>query len=106
MDCHTGTSFTVQGLGTSVPALRGAQAGPGVSSSNDCNAKDVNHLASLADTATSEEWQRAFSELEKGITQLLEFVKPRNNVHGDIKRMASSLHTRVTALAEIERIRG
>ena len=103
MDCNTGTSLTVQGLGSPVPAALGAQAGPGTSSSNDCNVKDVDNLASSADNTTSVEWRRAFCELEEGIVQLLEFVKPRHNVHGDIKRMASSLHTRLMALAGIEK---
>ena len=53
MDVSQGTEDTVQGLGSPVPAAQGARAGPEAPSSSDCNARDVDRLASVADKVTS-----------------------------------------------------
>ena len=54
MDDHIGSSLTVQGPGTPVPAAGGEQAGHRAPSTNDCNDRDAAHLAPLSDNTTSE----------------------------------------------------
>jgi len=53
MEGRLGSTNTVKGLGSPVPAVGSARAGSRASSSSDCNARDVEYLASGADNATS-----------------------------------------------------
>ncbi|GLV33517.1 hypothetical protein CBL_20247, partial [Carabus blaptoides fortunei] len=51
----------------------------------------------------SAEFRRVkFLALGKKITDLLDFVKPKHNVHSDIKRMANSIRTLYDQLADME----
>lgn len=86
------TDLTVQGLGNPVPAsVRGEQAGSGTSSSCDRNAAGVDHLALVADNATSDERVKAFDRLGKKIDELYEFIKGKSNVHGEIRKLVASI---------------
>lgn len=49
-----------------------------------------------------EERKRVREELGKVITQLLAYVKPRHNVHSEIKRLVNSVHNWYDTLAEAE----
>ena len=86
--------FTVQGVGSPVPAsARGEQAGFGTPSSIDRSATVVDNLAAVTYNTTSDTRHRAFERLGKKITELLDYVRPRNNVHGEIKRLVNSVRS-------------
>ena len=55
----------MQGVGYPVPAVGGAQAGSRAPSTSNCNARDVDHLASLADNATSKVTASPFTRSSK-----------------------------------------
>lgn len=76
--------FTVQGVRNPVPAPIGSEkAGSEVSSARDCNVKRVEHLTQDA-TSAEKKKMRAIDRLRKLIDELLNFIKEKMNVYGDI----------------------
>ena len=83
----------------------------GGSHSHSCGTAEVENLATVVRNATSEEKKidalelrnAMFLTLGKKIVDLLEFVRSRNNVHGEIKRMVSTIRTCYDQLADMEK---
>lgn len=85
---------TVQGIGSPVPASgRSEQAGSTTSSSCDRSASGVEHLAPVASNVTSERRLKAFDRLGQKIDELYNYIRGKNNVHGEIRRLVSSIRS-------------
>ena len=81
----------MQGRDTPVPASVGSvKAGSPASLSNDRSAMVVDHLATVVPNASSE-GKKFLDQLGAKITELLNYVKPRHNVHHEIKRLAKAI---------------
>ena len=104
MDNENGITLTVQGVGSPVPASVGSElAGSRTSSANDRSATEVEHLAPVASDATSERKRRkAMGGLGLWIEELMNYIRPRNNIHGEIKRLTNLIKSSYDTVIDLE----